>query len=541
MTALHQSAVEERTAPTPSSEAPPVVLRAEGLEVRYGKQRHPVVSCEELTLHAGERVAMIGRSGCGKTSLLRALEGSVAATGTIERSGKVALVYQDLRLVPERSVLDNVCAGALGCESGIACAFRFPERIKRRARSLLAELGLAKLSHVRAGALSGGQRQRVAIARALCSQPTVVLADEPTSSLDPANARRVLALLAQLQEKYGFALVVSSHSLPATAFTFDRILAVRGGVTAPIDPEKEAAPAAGVVDSAVACPVTRAVEELQREPAGDEQDHHGGERSALVKAAWFGLAILAAGALVAWSAAALNVDRQSFTGAIGGMAEFSRSIFPASWAEWREMPWGTLGASLLVTIQMAILGTGIGIALSAPLAILASRVTGPRFVRWPMRQVLNLVRTIPSIIWALIFVAAVGLGPVAGVLALAMYSVGYLTKFFYEGLENTDDRPAKALEALGASRFQSFLHAMLPGARPSLLASCLFVLEYNIRAASVLGVVGAGGIGQDLMYYIEWRDFPPAAAGLAMILVIVIALDSISEVWRRRLARQRGI
>ncbi len=93
-----------------------------------------------------------------------------------------------------------------------------------------------------------------------------------------------------------------------------------------------------------------------------------------------------------------------------------------------------------------------------------------------------------------------------------------------------------------------FTQAVFPAARPVLVAACLFVFEYNIRSASILGVVGAGGIGvvgaggigQDLMYYIEWREFPAAAAGLAMILVVVIALDSFSEWWRRRLVKDRG-
>ena len=189
---------------------------------------------------------------------------------------------------------------------------------------------------------------------------------------------------------------------------------------------------------------------------------------------------------------------------------------------------------------MALLGTVIGIALSFPFGVLAARELGPPKLRPFVRFLLNTVRTVPSIFWALVFVAMLGLGPVSGVFALAAYSTGYLTKFFYEGLEDVDPRAALALKALGASRTQSFLLAIFPAARPVLTGSCFFMFEYNIRAASILGIVGAGGIGQDLMYYIEWRQFPSAAAGLLLLLVIVVGLDTISERLRKQLAAQRG-
>ena len=103
-----------------------------------------------------------------------------------------------------------------------------------------------------------------------------------------------------------------------------------------------------------------------------------------------------------------------------------------------------------------------------------------------------------------------------------------------------DGRAAAALKALGASRLQSFALAIFPAARPVLTSSCFFMFEYNIRAASILGVVGAGGIGQDLMYYMEWRQFPAATAGLTLLLIIVVGLDTLSERLRKRLAQQRG-
>jgi phosphonate transport system permease protein len=253
------------------------------------------------------------------------------------------------------------------------------------------------------------------------------------------------------------------------------------------------------------------------------------------------LGVVVAVGLLGWALAAIDVRPLFQSEALNGMIQFAKELLPASLAEARALPWARLFASLLETIQMALIGTFAGIVLSLPLAILASRQSSPAGIRHAVRFGLNVIRTVPSIIWALVFVAAVGLGPLSGICALAIYSVGYLTKFFYEALENADDRPALALCALGATRLQSFMTAMLPASKPALIGACLFVFEYNIRSASVLGVVGAGGIGADLMYYIEWRNFPAAMAGLLLILVVVVALDGLSGLWRRRVGAQRGI
>lgn len=483
----------------------------------------------------------MGPSGGGKTTLLRALEGSVkCCEGCVHCHGKAVLVYQDLRLVAERSVLANVCSGALGELPRRHALWSFPRHIEERARALLEDLGLAGLANRKVGTLSGGQRQRVAIARALCAKPTVLLADEPLASLDPENAARILTLLARLQTKYRFALVISIHAPGPYPHYFDRFLLVRDGEIAletsnrdeawrtafgVTDPEDFGADASDTESAVFPTPQDRVLREDNRP---------------LMEAARVGLIAMVALILLTWSMSALNIRASSFDGAGSAVLDFLRRVIPESPAAFLALPWGGLMLSLIETIQMAILGTALGIAISLPMAVLASRQTSPRWLRVPMRFMLNLIRTIPSIFWGLIFVAFVGLGPLAGVLALAAYSVGYLTKFFYEGLEDVDARAGAALRAVGACRLQVFTQAIFPAARPVLVAACLFVFEYNIRSASILGIVGAGGIGQDLMYYFEWRDFSSAAAGLLLILVIVVVLDTVSEIWRRRLTKQRG-
>jgi phosphonate transport system permease protein len=491
-----------------------LLLETDRLCVRYGSGEEAICSAN-IRLHQGDRVAVVGPSGGGKTTLFRALEGSVPSTGKLFRAGRVGLVYQDLRLVSEATALANVCHGAcesLGAGGGL---LRFPREVEERALALLEEVGLRDLALRRVSTLSGGQRQRVAIARTLCANPAVLLADEPLAALDRENARRILQLLEKLQAHYGFALVVSLHHPELTEGWFQRTWLVADGTVREVSPEDAAARTDG--DAGLA--QDRAPDASHRWPA----------------AAWGAITLLLVGALTASiHSVAKHVPPLKAMGE--GLYSFLRALAPEGANGWGDLPWATLFGSLLETIQMAVVGTALGMLLSFPLALLA--MAGP--IRWLMRLLLNVIRTIPSIIWALLFVAIVGLGPASGVLALAAYSVGYLTKMYYEGLEDADGRAASALRGLGASPLQAFLFATFPAARPSLAASSFFVFEYNIRGASVLGVVGAGGIGQNLVYYIDYRQFPAAIAGLLLILVVVVALDTVSQAWRRNLTRQRG-
>jgi phosphonate transport system permease protein len=528
--ALPKTRQEIAEAPNGGDSDPPILLLAEGLGVTYPRHGDAAIANVSLAIRQGEVVLLLGASGCGKTTLLRALEGSIRpSAGAIQRHGKVVLIYQDLRLVPERTVLENVCDGA-----GSRRWWRTSPDVRERATELLADLGLSQYATQRVGTLSGGQKQRVAIARALCARPAVLLADEPLAALDRSNARRVLALLARLQKKYNFALVLSVHNVAVESGAFTRqLLMQRGSLKELAGAELEAHQRELTRPLTVCAEGEPCAEDYQdallSRPGADRW-----ERTGRI------VAVIAALAVVVWAERSLKLLEELKSGALGRAIGFFQRAIPENATVIRELPWERLLASLLETIQMAIVGTALGVALSLPLAALASRQTGPVGFRHALRFLLNVIRTIPSIIWALVFVASVGLGPFSGVLALAMYSTGYLTKFFYEAIENTDERPALALQALGAGRARAFLAAILPGARAALVGAALFVFEYNIRSASILGVVGAGGIGQDLMYYIEWRNFPAAFAGLGLILAVVVVLDAMSGVLRRRIATQRG-
>ncbi len=176
-----------------------------------------------------------------------------------------------------------------------------------------------------------------------------------------------------------------------------------------------------------------------------------------------------------------------------------------------------------------------------PFALLAANDIAPIWVNKPVRIGLMCLRSIPALIWALIFVAAFGVGAMAGVFSLALYTAGYLGKLIYEGVEDLEQRAFKSLRHLGASRFQSMRMSLIPPAKPMLLSHFIFMFEYNIRAASLLGIVGAGGIGQELMYALEWRRFDHAGIILLMLLGIIFVADQISEKLRQQLKRRRRL
>ena len=511
----------------------PVFLSLENLSFAYAANSAAVLSGVSLSVNAFETIGILGRSGSGKTSLLRVIEGSLKhSSGMLERNGQVAMIYQDQRLVAEATVIDNVCMGALGNLGFFSGIFGYPEDCKARAAEILTELGLADYSNQRLSNLSGGQKQRVAIARALMSDAKVILADEPTSALDPANAERVLDLLKSLQKKYGFGLVVSTHNPALANSFFDRAFFIEDGQLreyqeADLSFKSKAAKSSGTESS-------NEIADLKK------QDSIAVASGSLLEK-YTGLVVFSLIILLSiWSVLGLELKFSIFSSIFAELSGFLRGFIPASSEEFFALPWKRLWASLIQTAQMAVIGTLIGIFFSFPLSLFATDQLSLYRVHHFFRFLLNIVRTVPAIFWGLLFVAMIGLGPAAGIMALAFYSTGYLAKFFYEAIEEADTRASVAISMLGANKLQSFLLATLPAAKAGLLGSCFFMFEYNIRSASILGIVGAGGIGQDLMYFIEWRQFPAAAAGLSLVLVIVVLLDILSQFFRKKLSKRRG-
>lgn len=194
-----------------------------------------------------------------------------------------------------------------------------------------------------------------------------------------------------------------------------------------------------------------------------------------------------------------------------------------------------IAKAMLETVNMAVVGVAFGVVLSLPMALLCARnITPQSWIRVPARMVVATLRTIPDLIWALIFVVAVGLGPLAGILAIIMDTIGFCARFFAERIEEVDPRPSRALVAIGASNTAVVGGAILPECLPSFTGTSLFAVEKAVRSAVVLGLVGAGGIGVELTSAMNLFRFQEAAAIILVILVVVIAVEQVTAVVRRR-------
>ncbi|MGF6768070.1 phosphonate transport system permease protein [Paraburkholderia sp. GAS199] len=188
------------------------------------------------------------------------------------------------------------------------------------------------------------------------------------------------------------------------------------------------------------------------------------------------------------------------------------------------------------TLAMAAVGTTAAALLALPAALFAARNLTPLpALYFPVRWFLNMLRGIDSFVFALLFVAAVGLGPFAGVLGIAFHTWGSAAKLFADQLENANLAAYDAVRTTGAGRFTSIEYAVLPDVLPVFASTALFWLEFNIRASTVLGVVGAGGIGQELKNSMDLLDFNRLFTIIAVILIVVTALDQVSGWLRKKL------
>jgi phosphonate transport system permease protein len=187
------------------------------------------------------------------------------------------------------------------------------------------------------------------------------------------------------------------------------------------------------------------------------------------------------------------------------------------------------------TLAMSIAGTALAICLSLPLAFLAARNTTPHPLVYQLaRSLLNALRAIPELIMGIIFVAAVGFGALPGVLALGLHSIGMVGKFFAEAIEHADQAPIEAARAAGATPLQVLMHGVLPQVLPQLADTSIYRWEYNFRASTVMGMVGAGGIGFELMGSLRIMQYQDVSAILLVILLMVTLVDAFSGYLRKR-------
>jgi phosphonate transport system permease protein len=194
------------------------------------------------------------------------------------------------------------------------------------------------------------------------------------------------------------------------------------------------------------------------------------------------------------------------------------------------------GKPLLATLVMSVAGTALSIALALPLGCLAARNVSPHPVLYRLaRWTLNGLRSLPELILGILFVAAVGFGVLPGILALGLHSAGMVGKFFAEAIEHADPAPIEAVRACGASRLQVILHGIFPQVFPQMADVSIYRWEFNFRASTVMGMIGAGGIGFELIGSLRLMLYQEVCAILIVILVMVCLMDALSSALRRRL------
>jgi phosphonate transport system permease protein len=244
--------------------------------------------------------------------------------------------------------------------------------------------------------------------------------------------------------------------------------------------------------------------------------------------------LLVAG-LLAICVAALAIagffDAARFADGIPALAQLFSEMIPPDFSRWQHWL-----RPLVDTLAMSIAGTFLAVILSLPLALLAAPNTTPfPALGYSARLLLSFLRSVPELIMGIIFVAAVGFGALPGVLALALHSVGMVGKFYAEAIEHVDPRPLEAARSAGATRMQVITHAVLPQVLPQMADITIYRWEYHFRASTVLGIVGAGGIGFELIAALRLIAYDQVAAILLTILVCVVVVDSLGAALRRRL------
>ena len=237
--------------------------------------------------------------------------------------------------------------------------------------------------------------------------------------------------------------------------------------------------------------------------------------------------VLAAALVWSWWPAEMGRWTYLFTDG-GNMAQYAAGFSQPDFSQWRYYV-----SEMLVTVNIAVWGTFLSVVLAIPFGILSAHNMVPWYVLQPSRRLMDFFRAIHEIVWAVLFVVAVGLGPFAGVMALFIHTTGVLAKLFSEAVEAIDPRPVEGIRATGASKVQEVIYGVIPQVLPLWISYALYRLETNIRSATVLGVIGAGGIGQVLFESIRGFYYPESAAILLIVVATVMITDVVSQFLRR--------
>lgn len=241
-------------------------------------------------------------------------------------------------------------------------------------------------------------------------------------------------------------------------------------------------------------------------------------------AAWAAVAVL-----LGWSWRGAEIQPFALVDNAGNIATYARDFFPPDFHDWR-----IYAREMLVTLHIAVWGTVLAVLAAVPAGLLCASNIAPAWVHQPMRRLMDACRAINEMVFAMLFIVAVGLGPFAGVLALAVHTTGTLAKLFSEAVEAIDPRPVEGIRATGAHKLVEIVHGVIPQVLPLWMSFTLYRFESNVRSASVVGMVGAGGIGVVLYEVIRSFQYAQTGAVLLILVVTVSLIDLASARLRQR-------
>ena len=241
---------------------------------------------------------------------------------------------------------------------------------------------------------------------------------------------------------------------------------------------------------------------------------------------WGGIIVLL---ILSFGPAELNKFPLLFSNS-DNMRQFGAGFLQPDFSDWKM-----LVGKMWLTIQMALWGTSLAILIAVPMGLLGARNVAPAYIQLPIRRLMDLVRSVPDLVLGTAFLVAVGLGPFAGVLALSLNTGGVLAKLFAEAVESIDRRPVEGVRATGAAPLQEVVWGVIPQVAPLWTSYALYRFESNSRSATVLGLIGAGGIGQILFDSLNSFNYSLTAAISIVIVCAVTLIDLLSQTIRTRL------
>lgn len=505
------------------------LLSLRGLRKTYDHHQE-ALNGVTLDVYAHEFVAVIGPSGAGKSTLIRCINRLVEPTaGEIVFDGHIVtdanrhhikslrtqmgMIFQHYNLIARSSVRSNVLHGRLGSTPFYRSMFGFYDKQDIvQAESLLKTVGLADYADKRAGTLSGGQMQRVGICRALMQNPKLLLADEPIASLDPASAKKVMEYIQKVNRERGLTCIVNLHQVDFAQAFATRIIGLKRGVV--------------VFDGAPSDLTAEIIANIYE----DETDNASGKKTPPRLRKTLSLAVLFGIVLAVFFY--LNVNVSDLIVAIPRLMRF--------WFQNFNPPnFSNITTSLHLravrdTFLTAVVGTYVSALLAFILGILMAEQLNPfALLRGGVRFFVSILRNIPLLVWATVLIFIFGIGPIVGVVAMVFATLGFLARSYADAMNEIAVTQLEALKAFGADSAQLLFQGLIPSFVPSWVNWTLFSLEINIRAAAIMGMVGAGGLGILIQTHLDLRSFRRAMALIIVLAVMVIATEFFTH-WIRK-------